>query len=190
MLIDPNVISLLFLAGIVGLGYEIFHPGVVIPGALGAVSMLTALFGFSILPLSWAALLLVLLGIALLVVDAHVTTHGALTVAGLVSLAVGLATLFNGAPSPYSTSIPLVATLTALLGGFWAFAITKAIRLRRSPVRMGPQELIGMEGVVREGGLVYVRGELWRASSQDALVPGQRVAIDGLDGLTLRVHPV
>ena len=190
VLIDPNVISLLFLAGIVGLGYEIFHPGVVIPGALGAVSMLTALFGFSILPLSWAALLLVLLGIALLVVDAHVTTHGALTVAGLVSLAVGLATLFNGAPSPYSTSIPLVATLTALLGGFWAFAITKAIRLRRSPVRMGPQELIGMEGVVREGGLVYVRGELWRASSQDALVPGQRVAVDGLDGLTLRVHPV
>src|SRR5215471_10780691 len=89
-LIDPNIISLLFLAGLAGIGYEIFHPGVVLPGALGAVALLTALFGFSVLPLSWAGLLMVLLGIALLVIDAHVVTHGALTIAGLVAMGVGL----------------------------------------------------------------------------------------------------
>src|SRR5437764_5183686 len=93
-LIDPNIISLLFLAGIAGIGFEIFHPGIVLPGALGAVSLLTALFGFSVLPISWTGLVLILLGVALLVIDAHVVTHGALTVSGLISLAIGMLMLF------------------------------------------------------------------------------------------------
>jgi membrane-bound serine protease (ClpP class) len=189
-LIDPNIISLLFLAGLAGIGYEIFHPGVVLPGALGAVSLLTALFGFSVLPLSWAGLLMVLLGVALLIVDAHVVTHGALTIAGLVAIGVGLATLFHNLPSPYHTSVPLVITITALIGGFWALAIGKAVTARRMPVTVGPQEIVGMEGVVREGGLVFVRGELWRARSNEPLAPGERVRVDQLNGLTLDVHRV
>ena len=107
-LIDPNIIALLFLAGIAGIGYEIFHPGVVLPGALGAVALITALFGFSVLPVSWAGLVLLLLGVALLVIDVHVTSHGALTVAGLICLAVGSIMLFQNAPPPYHTSKPLV----------------------------------------------------------------------------------
>jgi membrane-bound serine protease (ClpP class) len=189
-LINPNIIGLLFLAGIAGIGYEIFHPGVVLPGALGAVALLTALFGFSVLPLSWAGLGLVLLGAALLGVDAHVTSHGALTVAGLIAMGVGLATLFHNAPSPYHTSVPLVVAVTVLLGGFWAFAIGKAMTAKRQPVSVGPQQIVGAQGVVREGGLVYVSGELWRVRSSEPLAPGQRVEVDGLDGLTLNVHPV
>src|SRR5205085_5749176 len=138
-LIDPNIVSLLFLAGIAGLGFELFHPGVVIPGAFGAICMITALFGFSVLPLSWAGLALVLLGVALLVIDAHVVTHGALTLSGLVAMAVGLVTLFHRAPAPYHTSVPLVVTITAVLGGFWALALGKAVAVRRSPVTVGPQ---------------------------------------------------
>jgi membrane-bound serine protease (ClpP class) len=133
---------------------------------------------------------LVLMGAALLVIDAHVTTHGALTVAGLVSTAVGLITLFHNAPAPYHTSTPLVVTVTAVLGGFWAFAIGKAVAAKRRPISVGPDEIIGMEGVVRDGGLVFVHGELWRARSPEPLAPGQRVRVDALDGLTLRVHPV
>jgi len=189
-LIDPNIVSLLFLAGIAGIGFEIFHPGVVLPGALGAVCLLTALFGFSVLPLSWAGLFMVILGVALLVIDAHVVTHGALTVAGLVAMGVGLATLFHNLPSPYHTSLPLVITFTAAIGGFWALAIGKAVRARRMPVTVGPQEIVGMEGDVREGGLVFVRGELWRAHSEEPLAPGERVRVDGLHGLTLDVHRV
>ena len=189
-LIDPNIVSLLFLAGIAGIGYEIFHPGVVLPGALGAVSLLTALFGFSVLPLSWAGLLMVLLGVALLVIDAHVVTHGALTIAGLVAMGVGLATLFHNLPAPYHTSLPVVITITAVIGGFWALAIGKSVSARRMPVTVGPQEIVGMEGVVREGGLVFVRGELWRAHSSEPLRPGERVRVDRLDGLTLDVHRV
>ncbi len=81
-IIDPNIIGLLFLAGIAGIGFEVLHPGVVLPGALGGIALVTALFGFSVLPISWAGLALILLGVALLVIDAHVVTHGALTLVG------------------------------------------------------------------------------------------------------------
>ena len=189
-LIDPNIIGFLFLAGLAGIGYEIFHPGVVLPGTLGAVALLTALFGFSVLPLSWAGLMLVLLGAALLVIDAHVVTHGALTLSGLVAIAIGLITLFHKAPAPYHTNVWLIVTVTALLGGFWAFAISKAIAVRQSPVRVSPQQIVGMEGVVRGEGQVFVRGELWRARSNELLHPGDRIRVAALDGLTLDVHRI
>ena len=188
-LIDPNIVGLLFLAGLAGLGFELFHPGVVIPGAFGAICMICALFGFSVLPLSWGGLILVLLGAALLVVDAHVTSHGALTLSGLVAMAIGLVTLFHKAPAPYHTNVWLVVAVTVFLGGFWAFAVSKAMAVRHRPASVGPHQIVGMEGVVR-GSEVFVRGELWRARSDDALHDGERVAVDGVDGLTLQVHRI
>jgi membrane-bound serine protease (ClpP class) len=188
--IDPNIVGLLFLAGIAGIGFEVLHPGVVLPGALGGVSLVLALFGFSILPVSWAGLALVLLGLVLLVVDAHVTTHGALTLAGLVSLGFGMVTLFHNAPAPYHTSLPLVLTVTCTLGLFWAFALSKAIAVRRRPVSVGPTRVVGAEGVVRAPGQVFVLGELWRAHRADGveLVPGDHVKVEGMDGLELTVR--
>jgi membrane-bound serine protease (ClpP class) len=189
-LIDPNIVSLLFLAGLAGLGFELFHPGVVIPGAFGAICMVCALFGFSVLPLSWGGLMLVLLGAALLVIDAHVTSHGALTLSGLVAMAIGLTTLFHDSGTPYHMHIWVVVTVTALIGGFWAFAVGKSVEARRAPVTVGPEQIIGLEGIVRTGGNVFVRGELWRARSDEPLHEGDRVAIDALDGLTLAVHRI
>jgi membrane-bound serine protease (ClpP class) len=189
-LIDPNIVSLLFLAGLAGLGFELFHPGVVIPGAFGAICMVCALFGFSVLPLSWGGLMLVLLGAALLVIDAHVTSHGALTLSGLVAMAIGLTTLFHDSGTPYHMHVWVVVTVTALIGGFWAFALSKSVQARRAPVTVGPEQIVGLEGVVRAGGNVFVRGELWRAESADPLHEGDRVTVDGLDGLTLAVHRI
>jgi membrane-bound serine protease (ClpP class) len=151
--------------------------------------MLLALFGLYVLPLSWTGLALVLLGVGLLVVDAHVVTHGALTIAGLISMGFGLASLFQSSSGPYHTSIPLVIAITVVLGGGWALAMAKAVAVRRTPVSVGPYEIIGMRGTVREGGLVLVRGELWRVRSNEPLNTGQSVVVDALDGLTLRVHP-
>jgi membrane-bound serine protease (ClpP class) len=190
VLIDPNVVSLLFLAGIVGIGFEIFHPGVILPGTVGAISLVAALFGLSVLSVSWGGLLLVILGVVLLIVDAHVPTHGVLTIGGLISLAIGLSTLFNGGQGGNTVSVPLVATVTVVLAGFWAIAVGKAVASKRLPVQVGPQEMVGMEGVVRGDGMVFVHGELWRAQSPAPLAPGQRVHVDSLDGLTLHVHPV
>ncbi len=189
-LIDPNIVSLLFLAGLAGLGFELFHPGVVIPGAFGAICMVCALFGFSVLPLSWGGLMLVLLGAALLVIDAHVTSHGALSLSGLVAMAIGLVTLFHDKGTPYHMHVWVVVTVTALIGGFWAFAVSKSIAARRAPITVGPEQIVGLEGIVRAGGNVFVRGELWRAASEEPLHEGDRVAVDALDGLTLAVHRI
>jgi membrane-bound serine protease (ClpP class) len=189
-LIDPNILPLLFLAGLAGIGFEIFHPGVVLPGALGAVALVTALFGFSVLPISWGGLLLMLLGVALLVIDVHVTSHGALTVAGLISLAVGSIMLFQNA-SGFHTSKPLVISIAVTLGAVWAFAISKAVQVRQSPVEVGPQLIAGSIGEVRDNGLVFVNGELWQARtpSGEKLRPGERVRVESLDGLVLTVRP-
>jgi membrane-bound serine protease (ClpP class) len=191
-LIDPNIITLLFLAGLAGIGYEIFHPGVVLPGALGAVALITALFGFSILPLSWGGLVLLLLGVGLLIADLHVTSHGALTVAGLICLAIGSVMLFQNAPAPYHTSKPLVIGIAVGLGGIWAFAVGKAWQARRRPVSVSPERIKGAVGEVRRDGLVFVNGELWqaRAVDGDSLKPGEHVRVESLDGLVLTVKPV
>jgi membrane-bound serine protease (ClpP class) len=188
-LIDPNLISILFLIGIAGLVFELLHPGVVLPGAVGAVSLAVALFGFSILPPSWAGLVLVALGVALLLIDLHAITHGALTIGGLICLGVGLPLLFANAPAPYRVNTLLVAGIGLAIAAFWAFVTTKGIAARRRPVAVGPQTLVGMNGEVREGGLVYVAGELWHAHTPDGseLQAGQRVQVDALSGLELTV---
>jgi membrane-bound serine protease (ClpP class) len=187
--IDPNIIGLLFLAGIAGIGFEIFHPGVVLPGALGAVALLTALFGFSVLPISWTGLALILLGVALLVIDAHVVTHGALTVSGLIALGFGMALLFHTAPAPYHTNVPLVVGFTLAIGLFWVFGLTKAVEVRRRPPMIEPARVVGAEAVVRAPGQVFVEGELWRAHRADGgdLVPGAHVRVAGMEGLELIV---
>ncbi len=187
--IDPTIISLLFLAGIAGIGFEIFHPGIVLPGALGAVAFLTALFGFSVLPISWSGLALILLGVVLLVIDAHVVSHGALTLSGLIALGFGMVMLFHNAPSPYHTSVPIVLTFTLGLGLFWVFALTKAVQVRRRPVTVGPARVVGAEAVVKAPGQVFVEGELWHAHLPDGgeLVPGSHVRVAAMDGLELTV---
>jgi membrane-bound serine protease (ClpP class) len=193
-LIDPNIIPLLFLAGIAGLGFEIFHPGIVLPGALGAVSLLLALFGFAVLPISWAGLALLILGAALLVIDAHVTSHGTLTVSGLISIVVGSLLLFHNAPAPYdNVNTPLIVAFAVVVGGFWAFALSKAVGIRRSPVSVGPQTIVGEIGEARRDDLVFVHGELWRANPSDGapLRPGQRIRVAGVGpDLSLNVEHV
>jgi len=193
-LIDPNLIPLLFLAGIAGIGFEIFHPGVVLPGALGAVSLLTALFGFAVLPISWTGLALLLLGAALLVADAHVVSHGTLTVSGLISLVVGSLMLFHNAPAPYDqVNAPLLVVFAVLLGSVWVFALTKAVQVRRSPLAAGPETMVGEVGEARRDDMVFVHGELWRARprSGGTLRPGQRVRVASVGPeLVLEVEPL
>jgi membrane-bound serine protease (ClpP class) len=191
-LIDPNLISILFLVGIAGLVFEVLHPGVVLPGAIGAVSLTIALFGFSILPVSWAGLALVVLGVALLVIDLHATTHGALTIAGLICLGVGLPLLFANAPAPYHINTGLVVGIGLAIAAFWVFVTSKGIAARRQPVKTGPQTLVGAEGEVRSDGVVFVNGELWHAHTSDGsqLLPGEHVEVSALEGLELTVKPV
>jgi membrane-bound serine protease (ClpP class) len=187
--IDPNLISLLFLAGIAGLVFEVLHPGIVLPGAIGAVCLVIALYGFSVLNPSWGGVALVLLGMALLIIDLHAMTHGALTIGGLVALGFGLALLFQNEPAPYRVNTWLIVGIGSALGAFWAFALGKGFAARRLPVSVGPQSIIGRTGEVRGPGLVFVNGELWQARADDdtALVPGEEVEVEAVHGLELTV---
>jgi membrane-bound serine protease (ClpP class) len=121
-----------------------------------------------------------------------VVSHGALTVAGLICLAVGSIMLFHNAPPPYHTSTPLVVAIAVGLGALWAFAVGKAWQVRHKPVAVGPQTIAGSVGEVRRDGLVFVNGELWQAKTKDGerLKPGERVEVESLDGLVLTVRPV
>ncbi|HEY2072326.1 MAG TPA: nodulation protein NfeD [Gaiellaceae bacterium] len=188
-IIDPNLISIFFLAGIVGLIFEVLHPGIVLPGALGAVCLVIALYGFSVLNPSWGGVALILLGVALLIIDLHAVTHGVLTVGGLIALLFGLALLYQNEPAPYHVNTWLIVAIGGAIGAFWAFALSKGLAARRLPVSVGPQTIVGRKGEVRAPGLVFVNGELWQAHAEDdsALVPGEEVEVESVRGLELTV---
>jgi membrane-bound serine protease (ClpP class) len=189
-IINPNLISLLFLLGIIGLIFEVLHPGVVLPGALGAVSLVLALYGFSVLTPSWGGLALLLLGVALLVVDLHAPTHGVLTTGGLISLGFGLALLFQNEPAGYHVNTWLIVGIGLVIGVFWAFATGKALAAQRLPLETGVQTMVGQRAEVRGPGLVFVDGALWQAHTADdsELVPGEQVEVEAVDGLQLTVR--
>jgi membrane-bound serine protease (ClpP class) len=189
-IIDPNLISLLFLLGIIGLIFEVLHPGIVLPGALGAVSLVMALYGFSVLTPSWGGVALMVLGIALLVVDLHAPTHGVLTTAGLISLGFGLVLLFQNEPAAYRVNEWLVLGIGSAIGAFWVFATGKALAARKLPVETGVETMVGQKAEVRSPGLVFVDGALWQAQSADHsdLVPGEEVEVAAVDGLQLTVR--
>jgi membrane-bound serine protease (ClpP class) len=191
-IINPNLISLLFLLGIIGLIFEVLHPGVVLPGALGAVCLVLALYGFSVLTPSWGGLALMLLGVALLVIDLHAPTHGVLTVGGVISLLFGLALLFQNEPGNYRVNLWLILGLGGAIAIFWAFATGKAFAARRLPVETGVHLMVGQTAEVRGPGLVFVDGALWQAHSADEsdLVAGEQVEVRAVDGLQLTVSPI
>ena len=189
-IIDPNLISLLFLLGIVGLIFEVLHPGIVLPGALGAVCLVMALYGFSVLTPSWGGLALMLLGIVLLIVDLHAPTHGVLTIGGLISLGFGLALLFQNEPAAYRVNLWFVIGIGSAIAIFWAFATGKALAAQRQPVQTGMHMIVGQRAEVRAPGLVFVDGALWQAQAADdtELVPGEEVEVQAVEGLQLTVR--
>ena len=194
LLVNPNTVFLLFTLGLIGLGFELFHPGAILPGALGAVSLIIALFGLAQLPINIAGLLLILLAFGLFVAEAFLTSHGALAIGGVVSLIFGGLLLFN-TNDAYEVSVPIVVFTAALLGSFFAWVIGKAVQARHRTVHTGAEEMIGAQGVVRSRldpvGQVFVRGALWRARTANGrpLGTGEKVIVDDIDGLTLTVSP-
>ncbi len=190
--INPNLISILFLAGLIGLIFEVLHPGVVLPGALGAVALVISLYGFSVLNPSWGGIVLVVLGVALLIIDLHAVTHGVLTIAGLVSLAFGMALLFQNQPAGFQVNDWLVISIAVGLAALWAFVLGKGFAARRRPVTSGKASMIGMRGIARGSGVVAVNGELWNAhlANGEPLAPGAEVVVEAVEGgLTLLVRP-
>jgi membrane-bound serine protease (ClpP class) len=194
-LIDPNLIVILMSLGVLGITIELWSPGLIFPGTVGAISLIVGLFGLQILPVSWAGLLLMLLAAAFFVAEMFVVSHGALALAGAAAFVVGSLMLFDPAGDHYQVSIEVALLVAATMAMMVGLAVAKIVQVRRAGVVTGQEELIGQVGVVRRAldpeGLVFVHGELWRARTNGETVePGAQVRVEGLDdGLTLRVAP-
>src|SRR4051794_15024363 len=195
LLVNPNTVFLLFTLGLLGLGFELFHPGAILPGAIGGISLIIALFGLAQLPINIAGLLLILLAFGLFVAEAFIVSHGALAAGGVISLIFGGLLLFDTNNDAYEISVPIVIFTAALLGSFFAWVISKAVQARHREVHTGSEEMIGAQGVVRSAldpfGHVFVRGALWRAhtTGEQHLDVGTEVVVEGIEGLTLTVAP-
>jgi membrane-bound serine protease (ClpP class) len=193
-LIDPNLIVLFMSVGTLGIIVELWNPGLIFPGTTGAICLILGLFGLQVLPISAAGLLLMILAFAFFAAEAFVPTHGAITLAGAVCFVIGSLLLFEPAGNTYKVSLPVVLAIAGTLAASMAVVGMKLVQVRRAPVVTGTSELIGQVGVVREtlgpNGLVFVRGELWRArTGGDPLPPGTPVRVDRLDdGLVLEVE--
>ncbi|HEY7197114.1 MAG TPA: nodulation protein NfeD [Gaiellaceae bacterium] len=193
-LIDPNIIVLLMSIGVLGITVEVLNPGLILPGTVGAISLIVGLYGLQVLPVSAAGILLMLLALGFFAAEAFVTAHGAIALAGAVSFVIGSLLLFDPAGSAYQVSLPVAIAIGGTLAILIAFAATKAIQARRARPKTGSEELHGEIGVVREAldpdGLVFVHGEIWRATAADGPIPaGAAVVVDSLgDDLRLSVR--
>jgi len=183
LLIDPNVIALMLSIGVLGLVVELWNPGLVLPGTVGAISLIVGLYGLQVLPVSAAGVLLLLLSAALFVTDTLVTSHGALTAAGAVTFVLGALLLFDPAGPAYQVSLPVAIGIAATVGALMLFAVGKAAQARKRVPEVGLHRLVGITGRVRPDGMVAVAGELWRARDEDdePLVPGEHVEVRKVD---------
>jgi membrane-bound serine protease (ClpP class) len=194
-LIDPNLIVILMSLGVLGLTIELWNPGLILPGTVGAISLVIGLFGLQILPVSWAGVLLMLLAAGFFVAEMFVVSHGALALAGAVAFVIGSLMLFDPAGESYQVSLTVALAIAGTMALFVAFVVTKLVQVRRAEVVTGQEELLGEVGIVRQAldpvGLVFVHGELWRARTDGAPIPpGEPVRVEGLDdALTLTVAP-
>jgi membrane-bound serine protease (ClpP class) len=183
LLVDPNLITLMLSIGLIGIVVELWNPGLVFPGTVGAISLILGLYGLQVLPVSLAGLLLMILAAAFFVAEAFVPTHGALTVAGGIMFVLGALILFDPAGEAYQVSVPVAIGIAVALALLLGIALTRVVRVARNPAAVGVEDLVGGEGVVRRDGLVQVNGELWRAHAADdaPLVPGEHVRIEQVE---------
>jgi len=195
VLANPNIAFLLLLAGIYGIAFEFWNPGAIFPGVIGGISMLLALAALSVLPVNYAGLGLLLLGIALMTVEAFTPGIGALGIGGIVAFVIGGIFLFDpaGADIAFRVAWPVLAVAAGTSAAFFMLALGYALRSRRRKVVSGPEEMIGMAGSVvawdGPAGSVRVHGEVWRARSDTPLAPGDGVNVVSRDGLVLTVRP-
>jgi len=194
---DPNVAYVLMTLGMLGMLFELYNPGTLLPGVMGSIFLILAFYGLHTLPINYAGLLLIFVAIVLFILEIKVTSYGMLTIGGIVAMLLGSLMLIDIDPSieadflriRLGVIIPAVA-VTAL---FFGFAITKGILAQRRQPAGGIEGLVGESGVARTAiepgteGRVLVHGELWTAESDEPIRAGERVRVLSGEGLRLRV---
>jgi membrane-bound serine protease (ClpP class) len=194
VLTNPNVAYVLMLLGVYGLLFELYSPGAIIPGVIGAISLLLALYAFHVLPVNYAGVALILVGIGLMVTEFVTPSFGALGVGGVVAFIAGSIILIDTDVEGFAVSMPLVLTVAVIAGALFVSTIALAVRQRTRPIVTGQEEMVGAIAQAMEAfsaaGHVWVHGEIWSARSAKPVSKGQDVRIVNIDGLTLEVEPL
>jgi membrane-bound serine protease (ClpP class) len=194
VLLRPEVMFIFMLLAIYGLIGEVSNPGAILPGVVGAISLILVLYMSAILPVNIAGFAFIALAVALFIIDVYSPSHGVLTAGGIVSFFLGALMLFNHAEPGFRLSLGYIIPGVAVTALFFLFVMGAGLRAQRLPVRAGTETMIGqIADVVKRtdatGGKVFVEGEYWNAVSDVAIEPGQPAEVVALNGLILKVKP-
>lgn len=191
---DPNIAYLLMLLGIFGIFFELQNPGAIFPGAIGGIAILMAFFALQLLPVNYAGLALIILGIIMFLLEIKITSGGLLTVGGTVSMFLG-SIMFIDSPLPFmrvSLSVIIPAVVFSAL--FFLFVVGIGLKAQKKKVQTGAEGIVGETGVAKtdiaKSGSVFVHGEHWNAFSRNAIPEGAKVEVVAVDGLTVEVRAV
>jgi len=191
-LADPTIAYLLLMAGLLGIFFELSHPGVIFPGVIGAISLILAFYALQSLPVSAAGLLLILLAMLLFFAELKIVSHGILGVGAIIALTFGSVMLVRAPVSWMRVSLLAVVPMVAATTLFFLVVVRLALKARHLPPASGREGMIGAVGEALEdlapSGNVFIHGETWSAESQDAVHRGDRVRVAAVRGLTLQVR--
>jgi membrane-bound serine protease (ClpP class) len=190
----PEVMFILMLIAIYGIIGEMTTPGAILPGAVGAIALVLALYMAAILPVNVTGLVLIALALMLFIFDIYAPTHGILTVSGIISFLIGSLMLFNRADPLFRLSLSYIIPATLVTAAFFVFVIGKGLRAQRLPVKAGAETMVGktvitLTPIDAHGGRIFVEGEYWNAVSDTPVAKDQAVEIAAVQGLTLKVKP-
>ena len=190
---NPSVALILMMIGIYGLFFEFSNPGFVLPGVAGAIALLLGLFALQMLPVNYAGLALILLGLAFMIAEVFLATFGVLGVGGIIAFVIGAVLLIDTDVPAFGIPYALIAGLAVVTAAFVFFVSGAALKARRRPVVSGSEELLGSSGLLLDDlngeGWARVHSEQWRVRSDVPLKRGQVVRVTGRDGLVLTVAP-
>ena len=194
ILSDPNVAYILMTIGMLGLYFEFSNPGAILPGVIGGIAIILALFSFQALPINFAGVLLILLALVLFLLEVKITSHGILGGGGVISLFLGSLMLVNDTEWPYkSISLSVIIPVVIVFTLFFFLAAWLSIRAHKKKVETGQAGIVGEIGLAKsavgpEGGSVFIHGEYWKAVSEVQIEPNTKIKVVDVKGMELKVE--
>jgi membrane-bound serine protease (ClpP class) len=190
---DPNIAYILMTVGTIGIMAELYNPGAILPGIVGAISLILAFYSFQSLPVNYAGVLLMLLGIVLFILEVSVTSYGLLALGGVTAMILGSVMLVKTDAPFLQISWSVILPVVALAAGLTLLMVGMGLRAMRRQPTTGREGMVGLVGVAKTSvapqGKILVHGELWEAISEEPLQPGDQAEVMKLEGLTLYVKP-
>ena len=190
---DPNLAYVLMMLGMMGIFFELIHPGGIFPGVIGGISLILAFFAMQTLPVNYAGVLLILLAIVFFIAEVKVISHGLLAVAGIVSLTLGSLMLFKTTEGQMGISLQVLITSVLVISGFFIVVISLAVTAHRRKTQTGEKGILGESGRVQQRitpdhpGRVFVHGEIWKAQADEIFEANDVVEVVGIERLVLKV---